>query len=137
MPRRGRVGATYGEDSRADRPRRAHRLAPDRGEQGGPTGRPARPRHRGPGAGGHRRDVLRAVALVRPLDDREDLQAAAELAARFAALAARLPAWYVASASGESTSPSVGCAGTSGSASSTSKRRARTAPSDLTFISPK
>ena len=57
--------------------------------------------------------------------------------ARSAALCARLPAWYSASASGESTSPSVGCEGTSGSASSTPKRLASTEPSALTFISPK
>ena len=57
--------------------------------------------------------------------------------ARSAALCARLPAWYSASASGESTSPSVGCEGTSGSASATPKRLASTEPSALTFISPK
>src|SRR5215211_429312 len=119
MPPRRRVAPSHAEDTRADRPRRAHRLAPDRRRQGRPTRRQARARQRGPGAGGARRDVLRAVAVVRRLDDGEDGQAAAVLAARAAALAARLPAWYSASAAGESTSPSVGWAGISGSASST------------------
>src|SRR3954447_23311886 len=40
-------------------------------------------------------------------------------AARIAALCARLPAWYSASASAESTSPSVGWPGASGSAVAT------------------
>ena len=60
----------------------------------------------------------------------------AQTRARIAALWARLPAWYSASASGESTSPSVGCPGTSGSASATPKRRASTAAVETTFICP-
>ena len=49
--------------------------------------------------------VGQPAGVHRALDDQD-------LAARLAALAARLPAWYSASASAESTSPSVGCVGT-------------------------
>src|SRR5215212_4063783 len=91
---RARVGDPHGQDTRADRTGRADRLARGRGERGRAAGREARPRDGGPGPGGDRSDVLRAVAVVRRHDDREDRQAAAELApARLAALAARLPAW--------------------------------------------
>ena len=75
--------------------------------------------------------AIGAALLAQRGGDGARLSAHGGLAPRSAALCARLPAWYSASASGESTSPSVGCDGTSGSASATPKRLASTAAERL------
>src|SRR5579884_89828 len=77
-------------------------------------------------------DVLGALTAV---GQRADVDQRA--AVRCFALYSRFQPWYSASFSGESTTPSVGWFGTSGSAFFTPKRLASTAPSDLIFISPK
>src|SRR5215208_267522 len=58
--------------------------------------------------------------------------------ARISALCARLPAWYCASASGESTSPRVGCFGITSAmpGRETPYRLPRTARIDFAFIGP-
>ena len=63
--------------------------------------------------------VRGALRRLRAVGERRESDQLDAFAARSFALCSRFAAWYACSDSGESTSPSVGCGGTSGCATAT------------------